>query len=518
MRNLLFIAILFITFSCSNDTQKTNVKDISVTTSSEEARKLFFDYLFLTEQGENIEAQDNLKKALRLDPNFQIAKIYSNLNQPKNTIEAFNNRESVSELEKLIIEANYYSRRQEYDRAYDAATQLTDNYPDISRAWSISAEIKSITGDLYESIEESEEAIALDPNNFSAYLNLLTKHIIVGNGEGILPPGERDLEKAEEIISVMRSIRPDAPFSYMLSGNFARRTNKLEEAFDFYKQSKEVNKSGNSQLLQSNHYMALTNTFLEKYDEAEQLFRENISLSEEGSFWLSYQSLFIAKMNTFRNNFDRAIEVLDELERDLPNYGYSQQQILGNQVSIGISKFLNFSHSQQDREAVESIEYIKSKLVELTDLNKANYSKDEYDRQIRNINRDILILFTWNDILFGRYDGARTKLVDIKKYAEEDVKSNPRAFHDYYAFSGMINLNEGNFTEAIKDFESTDNTVTAGLYINRVCGTYFEYFYALALKGSGNSEKANSILSRLATTNFYGYDNALVRSLAASQL
>ena len=53
--------------------------------------------------------------------------------------------------------------------------------------------------------------------------------------------------------------------------------------------------------------------------------------------------------------------------------------------------------------------------------------------------------------------------------------------------------------------------------MNRVCGTYFEYFYALALKGSGNSEKANSILSRLATTNFYGYDNALVRSLAASQ-
>ena len=94
----------------------------------------------------------------------------------------------------------------------------------------------------------------------------------------------------------------------MLSGNFARRTNKLEEAFDFYKQSKEVNKSGNSQLLQSNHYMALTNTFLEKYDEAEQLFRENIYLSEEGSFWLSYQSLFIAKMNTFRNDFDRAIE------------------------------------------------------------------------------------------------------------------------------------------------------------------------------------------------------------------
>ena len=35
-------------------------------------------------------------------------------------------------------------------------------------------------------------------------------------------------------------------------------------------------------------------------------------------------------------------------------------------------------------------------------------------RQIRNINRDILIMFTWNDILFGRYDEARTKLQILK--------------------------------------------------------------------------------------------------------
>ena len=29
-------------------------------------------------------------------------------------------------------------------------------------------------------------------------------------------------------------------------------------------------------------------------------------------------------------------------------------------------------------------------------------------------------MFTWNDILFGRYDEARTNLVDIKKFVEED--------------------------------------------------------------------------------------------------
>ena len=518
MRNLLSILIIISIISCNQETDKRDLKKITVTTSSEEARDFFFTSLFQIEQGENIEAQENLKKALRLDPKFHIAKIYSNINQPQNTIDAFKNREDVSNIEKYIIEAFYYARNQQYDRAYDAAVNLTEQFPDISRCWSISAEIKSITGDFYESIEDSNEAIRLDPNNFSAYLNLLTKHVIFGNGEGLLPPEERDLNKAEEYIKIMRSIRPDSPFSYMLSGNFSRRINKLEEAYEFYKQSKEVNKSGNSMLLQSNHYMALTNTFLEKYDEAEDLFRENISLSDDGSFWLSYQALFIAKMNTFRNDFDQAIEVLDQLERDLPNFGYSQQQILNNQVNIGICKFLNFSHSQQERDATESIEYVKNKLIEVIDLNKSNFTKSEYNKRIRDVERDILIMKTWNDILFGRYDEARIKLTNVKQFAEEDSKSNPRSFHDYYAFMGMIDLNEGNFNDAIKNFESTDNTVTAGLYINRVCVTYFEYFYALALKGSGDIQKANSILERLANTNFYGYDNALVRSLASSQL
>ena len=264
--------------------------------------------------------------------------------------------------------------------------------------------------------------------------------------------------------------------------------------------------------------MALTNTFLGKYDEAEKLFRENIAISDEGSFWKSYQMLFLAKMNTFRNDFDKAIQVLDELEKNLPNFGYSQRQTLGSLRDIQISRFLNFAHSQQDEEAINAIEVLKEVLNEIIDLDKVNFSKSEYDKRVRDNDRDILILETWNDILFGRYEDAREKLIYVKTYAEEDLSSNPRSFHDYFAFLGMVNLNEGNFKEALTNFEKTDNTVTAGLYINRVCGTYFEYFYSLALKGNGDEEKANQILQRLSTTNFYGYDNALVRSLAASQI
>ena len=517
MKNTLnFILIILLFISCQS--QEKIYKDLTITTSSEEAKNLFLEALFASEQGEQIETQDKLKKALRLDANFELAKVFSNLNQPKNTFDAFNNRSNVSEMEKYIIEAYYYIINQQYDRAYGSMNKLTESFPDISRVWSISSEIKSRTGDLYESIDDSNTALELNPNNFSAYLTLLTKHVIVGNGEGLLPPEERDLKEAERIIAKMRSIRPDAPFSYMLSGNFARRQNKLEEAYDFYFQSKQVNKSGNSQILQSNHYMALTNTFLKKYDEAEKLFRENISISDEGSFWKAYQLLFIAKMNTFRNDFDRSIEVLDELERELPNFGFSQIQILNNQRDMGICRFLNFSHNQQDDEAIEAIEYVKTALINKIDLNKSTFTENEYKNRLRDIDKKILIMNTWNDILFGRYNDARLKLIDLKVYAEEDLKNDPRSFHDYYAFMGMIYLNEGDYNLAVENFEKTENTVTAGLYIDRVCGTYFEYFYALALRGNGNSEKANQILKRLAETNFFGYDNALVKSLAISLL
>tara|TARA_S200000501_G_scaffold264249_1_gene248015 strand:+ start:2922 stop:4478 length:1557 start_codon:yes stop_codon:yes gene_type:complete len=518
MKKVFTLLIISIIFSCSSNLEQSSVKDITVTSSSEEAESLFREFLYLSEEQNGPDSQESLRKALRLDANFHLAKAYSNLNQPSNIISAFNERENVSEMEQYIIEAWYYIENQEFDRAYGSVSKLTETFPDISRAWSISARIKTLTGDLYESIDDSKKALELDPNNFGSYLNLLTKHIIVGNGEGLLPPEERDIDEATKIIEKMRSIRPNAPFSYMLSGNFARNQNRLEEAFEYYKQSKDVNKSGSSQLFQSNHYMALTNTFLGKYDEAEKLFRENIAISDEGSFWKSYQMLFLAKMNTFRNDFDKAIQVLDELEKNLPNFGYSQRQTLGSLRDIQISRFLNFAHSQQDEEAINAIEVLKEVLNEIIDLDKVNFSKSEYDKRVRDNDRDILILETWNDILFGRYEDAREKLIYVKTYAEEDLSSNPRSFHDYFAFLGMVNLNEGNFKEALTNFEKTDNTVTAGLYINRVCGTYFEYFYSLALKGNGDEDKANQILQRLSTTNFYGYDNALVRSLAASQI
>jgi len=80
----------------------------------------------------------------------------------------------------------------------------------------------------------------------------------------------------------------------------------------------------------------------------------------------------------------------------------------------------------------------------------------------------------------------------------------------------MVQLNEGNFDEAIQYFSKNKSLEIAGEM--EMDGDYFEYFYALALKGSGQTNKSNEILKRLSTNNFYGYGRGLVRLLSIEQL
>ena len=54
----------------------------------------------------------------------------------------------------------------------------------------------------------------------------------------------------------------------------------LNKAIEYYEQVGNISSEDNLNVYQSNHYLALTNTFLRKYDLAESFFRKNIGLAE----------------------------------------------------------------------------------------------------------------------------------------------------------------------------------------------------------------------------------------------
>jgi len=122
------------------------------------------------------------KRAVELDPNFARAFVsmsgaYSNLNEigraRENARKAYQLREKVSERERLSIEANYYlTATGELEKAAQTyelwrQTYPRDELPQINLAF-----ISASLGNWEKSLGEAREAMRLEPNNATNYLNL----------------------------------------------------------------------------------------------------------------------------------------------------------------------------------------------------------------------------------------------------------------------------------------------------------------------------------------------------------
>jgi eukaryotic-like serine/threonine-protein kinase len=122
------------------------------------------------------------KRAAELDPNFARAYVsmsgaYSDLNEieraRENARKAYELREKVSERERLSIEANYYlTATGELEKAAQTYQLWQQTYPRDELPHINLAFISASLGNWEKSLEEAREALRLEPNNATNYLNL----------------------------------------------------------------------------------------------------------------------------------------------------------------------------------------------------------------------------------------------------------------------------------------------------------------------------------------------------------
>ena len=124
MKNLFFLVLSITLISCST---KTEVLEIPLTSSSSEAIKILSDELFfktnkitgrLINRGQSPQIYNAIIKSLQIDPNFIFAKVM--LTESSNSMsraerisvldEAYKKRNSISDIERGIIEAIYFYR------------------------------------------------------------------------------------------------------------------------------------------------------------------------------------------------------------------------------------------------------------------------------------------------------------------------------------------------------------------------------------------------------------------------
>jgi eukaryotic-like serine/threonine-protein kinase len=122
------------------------------------------------------------KRAVEIDPNFAIpyaamAVLYSNLNEvgraAENARKAYDLREKVSERERFSIEGIYYLQATgELEKAAQTFELWQQTYPRDSVPSSNVGFISGSLGNWEKTLEESREALRLEPNNATNYGNL----------------------------------------------------------------------------------------------------------------------------------------------------------------------------------------------------------------------------------------------------------------------------------------------------------------------------------------------------------
>ena len=520
MKKLLLLLITaFTLLSCSNTEE---AKRIQWTSDSPEAIQLFEEMLTMSEKNEWYpEKYELLMDSIKvLDPNFVFSKTRdgfgTNLENRANLLYAYENRAKTSDIESRLIES-YYERningnRKKEDQILD---NLINDYPDYYQLRIWSGDLKNGLNEIQACQKRWEEALEINPKSFEAHVNLAFLHFPTDNSFTMLASGERDLKIAADFLNKGSKIHPESSRWSRFLGNVYRAEGKFDKALAAYQESlgiiekfeagPESNSYANS-LLMVGH----VNTFTGEYDQAREYYDKGIAISN--NYWRVSMTILKSQTYMYQKDFAGAIYTLSQMQNEIDSMDEEEITKINFTDRCEFNKFLAFGHSQKEEETILSMR----KMDELEDqrlkirLENA-INEDQKERVTITNKKSKMGVEIWYNILFGKYEEARTLLTEFKPLSETQLASNPNAMNEYYKFSGYLNLMEGDPEESIKSYSNLSNEVMGN-------DSYHVYFLALAKKAVGKVEESNMIFSELANDNFATWQNSIVKNLAKSQI
>ena len=173
--------------------------------------------------------------------------------------------------------------------------------------------------------------------------------------------------------------------------------------------------------------------------------------------------------------------------------------------------FVSHLHNSNEQGANKSLQQIAGfKRNELNSYLTSGASREQL-LALKN-NNDIYLqeLRLWKDIIFGA-SNVEQQLNRLKTLLEKNLAQDPNAMTSYHKYSGYAAIMAGDDQAAIRHYSVISN-------IEMDDDNYHSYFYAIALRGSGDTEKSSAILKRVAENTFATRGAALVQMLAKRQL
>ena len=493
----IFLILLAISFyGCS----KTELIELPITTSSEKSLQYYHkahDYYSTTDFPEGWMMLDS---ALALDPNFAMANLWRWHPDPNIRMQYRNKAYSlinkVSKPEKYILKSNQFEDIGNMDSALFYIQKLVNENQGSYQAYNELGILYGTRNELKLSEEAFKKAIELNPENYQAYTYLNGLHIAYGF-YNILPEEDRNIKKGMEYSERLIKMKPDRAHGYHFKANCYRQIGDFEKAIPLYEKAVEMSKGTTSEAAEM--YVSGHNImFAGDFDAARERYQEALEVVIEFQTEKAIRQ-FITISYLFQRNFEGALDNLYTMKETFEaKTNLEESYLLWELREIERLKFICYAHNQMEKEAERS-------LNESIALNKkiTLIRKDESSEKAHKV--FVVYNKAWNDILFGNYQSAKTRLDDLKTLAGSF--QNPTAFDGYYGLSGMLELMERNTEDSEEMFKKGD-----------IRNVYFNYFKALALKANGKQEKAKEIFTSISSENFSYLELSLVKGLAHAQL
>jgi tetratricopeptide (TPR) repeat protein len=522
------ISMLLLTFYFTGCSNNIETLQIPLTSNSEEAKVLFTNKILTSNSDNQLfgpSVINAMNQILKLDPNFYLAKAINarylqTFNLGANEVnkiitEAFENKDSVSEIENAIISSIYH----EYVlgnlvKGDGLLQEIVGKYPSYYYLWIYHGNYQNtILLNPKKSEGSWQKALEINPVSAKAKVLLAQLHFVTGQ-INILSNNERDEDLAISLIEDAEKTDSKNNVYSRLLGNIYRARGEYDVSLSSYNRAmslikdKEGDGMGGLLLISGHNYL-----FKKEYEKARELYRASNELNKDLFLqyiltyrWLAHTYIYEKKYNEAINEInDLEKRIVDEMNLDELSLNYYLGQ-------LDFERFLSFGHSQMKEDANESILNFSNHLDKQKSL---RVNDDTPEDEIRRISLDIDIQKEfhkiWYLILFGEFEEAAQELKSFSLLSSEYLVYDSKAMINFYKLSGYLNLMSGNIDASISFYDQIPREVLDS-------DNYQLYFYALALSTKGNKEKSEEVFKYLANYNFAGWENSIIRPLAQAQL
>ena len=476
---LLFVIISLMLLWMGCTTQDTS--KIPITTSSNEALKLFIQGRDLFERLQGQESLQYFDQAIEIDSNFAMAYLYSSFSQPTITgfFEQLNKavalEDKVSPGEQLWIQgveqgANAFPMQQQ-----DTYKQLVEMYPNDERAHTNLGNNYFGQQEYLKAVDEYKQVLAINPNFAPVYNQLGYSYRFLGNYD----EAEKAFQKYIELV-------PDAPNPYDSYAELLMKQGKFEASIEQYQKALEKDPN----FVASHVGIATDYNFLGEYDQAQAQLQKLFYIARnEGEQRAARFAMTVSYAD--QGNYDKALDELQwqfELGKktnDVPNMS-------GDLITMGNILMAEDKYDQAQ--------------AKFDQANSIMQASDMAPEVKENTARAYLFNSAWVALEKNNLKKAK----ELAQKFRDQAQAVDNTFQIWLAHQiwGMIALKEKNYETAIDELLQSNLQNPSNMYR-----------LALAYQGHGDVDEAKIYFQNAAHDNtLNSLQYALVRHKAEKML